>query len=184
MKTDREKWEKRYSQAPRMMPGPDEFLVQHTDLLTSGRALDLACGLGANSIFLAERGYEVDAMDISFTAISRVKKEATCRGLTIRCITADLDYYPLPEDTYDLVVVFYFFSEKLVAGLKQALKCRGLLFYATYNVRHTGVMPTFNPAYLIQPDGLPPHFADFETLVHETSAGDNGNVSRLICRKQ
>jgi tellurite methyltransferase len=183
MKTDREKWDRRYSRESRALPAPDEFLVQHRDLLTSGRALDLACGLGANSIFLAEHGYEVDAVDVSFEAISRLREGVRSRGLLVRCILADLDYFPLPRTTYDVAAVFYFFSEDLIEGIKDALKHRGLLFYATYNQRHTSVMPTFNPAYLIPPDKLAAYFTDFEILVHETSAGDKGNVSRLICRK-
>jgi tellurite methyltransferase len=183
MKTDREKWDKRYSRESRMSPGADEFLVRHADILTSGRALDPACGLGGNSIFLAEHGYEVDAIDISVKAISRLGEEVRSRGLPIRCITADLDYFPLPADTYDMVVVFYFFSETLITGVREALKQRGLLFFATFNTRHTSVMPTFNPAYLIPPDGLAAYFTDFDILTHETSAGDHGNVSRLICRK-
>ncbi len=184
MKADREKWDKRYSQESRQLPTPDEFLVAHREFLTSGRALDLACGLGANSIFLAEYGYEVDAVDISLEAISRLRAEVTRRRLRVRCIQADLDYFPLPRATYDVAAVFYFFSEDSIEGIKDALKHRGLLFYATYNERHTSVMPTFNPAYLIPPEALAAHFADFEILVHETSAGDKGNVSRLICRKQ
>jgi tellurite methyltransferase len=183
MKIDRQKWDKRYSQQSHGLPAPDQFLVRHAGLLVSGRALDPACGLGANSIFLAEHGYEVDAIDISLNAISRLRKKVRNQGLPIRCIVADLDYFPLPEDTYNLVAIFYFFSETLIAGVRDALKRRGLLFYATYNERHTSIMPTFNPAYLIPPDGLAAHFADFDILVHETSAGDNGNVSRLICRK-
>jgi 2-polyprenyl-3-methyl-5-hydroxy-6-metoxy-1,4-benzoquinol methylase len=34
-----------------------------------GRALDLACGLGGNAVFLARRGFEVDAVDISEVGI-------------------------------------------------------------------------------------------------------------------
>jgi tellurite methyltransferase len=185
MKADREKWDRRYArQETRKLPAPDEFLVQHQGFLTSGRALDPACGLGGNSIFLAEHGYEVDAIDISFTAISRLQKEALSRKLPIHCITADLDSLPLPMNAYDLIAVFYFFSETLVAGAKHALKPGGLLFYATYNERHISLVPTFNKAYLIAPDRLAICFTDFDILAHETSAGAIGNVSRLICRKQ
>lgn len=183
LKADREKWDKRYLQEPRDLPDPDDFLVQHTELLRSGRALDPACGLGANSIFVAEHGYEVDAIDISPTAISRLREEASKRRLAIRCIVADLDNFPLAKGIYDLAVVFYFFSKPLIGGIREALRHEGLLFYATYNFRHTSVKPTFNPAYLIPPDGLAAYFPDFDILAHETSAGDRGNVSRLICRK-
>ncbi len=109
MKTDREKWDHRYSQETVQTLTPDSFLYDYQGLLSSGRALDAACGLGANSIFLAAHGYEVDAIDISIVAVSRLRAEATHRNLPIRCLVADLDNYILPKQIYDLVVVFYFF---------------------------------------------------------------------------
>jgi len=183
VQTDREKWERRYSEDSGDLPEPDDFLVLHAHLLSCGRALDPACGLGGNSVFLAERGYEVTALDISYTALARLKDTARRRHLPIDCVVADLDYFPLPANAYDVAVVFYFFSERFIAALKQALRPRGLLFYATYNERHTSVRPTFNPAYLVAADGLAVHFPDFDSLVHETWAGDQGNISQLIARK-
>ena len=74
-----------------IFPRPILFLRQHSNLLKSGRALDLACGRGGNSVFLAEAGYTVDAIDISDTVLSRLKVYADQRRLNIRCIIADLD---------------------------------------------------------------------------------------------
>lgn len=184
MKKDREKWDLRYSKESVAFPAPDEFLVDHEDILRSGRALDIASGRGGNSIFLAERGYGIDAVDISFQALFPLQAEAVRRGLDIRCVVADLDCYPLPRDLYDLVIVFYFFSKSLMKSIRDALRDEGLIFYATFNERHTSVRPDFNPAYLIRPDGLSPYFSDFDILVTETAAGENEDVSRLICRKQ
>jgi tellurite methyltransferase len=183
LKTDREKWDLRYSKETRAFPAPDEFLDSHASILTSGRALDLACGRGGNAIFLAERGYSVDAVDISFEALHPLQIEAARRGLDIRCLVADLDYYSPTENSYDLVIVFYFFSKPLMRSIKDALKEGGLIFYATYNERHTSVRPEFNPAYLIPSDGLNRYFQDFDIIVHETAAGEKENVSRLIARK-
>src|SRR5208283_2133 len=69
LKSDREKWDVRHSKEAGAFPAPDEFLVNHEEILRSGRALDVAAGRGGNSIFLAERGYGIDAVDISFQAL-------------------------------------------------------------------------------------------------------------------
>ena len=183
MISDREKWNQRYAHESGDIPAPDPFLVQHSELLKSGRALDVACGRGGNAIFLAESGYAVDAMDISDIALSRLQAYAEKRGLNIRCVVADLDYLALPKQLYDLMVVFYFFSEPLLPSLKDALKQDGLLFYATYNKRHTSVQPGFNPDYLIEPEALTRYFRDFEVLVNEPETGAERNVSRLVGRK-
>jgi SAM-dependent methyltransferase len=183
LKNDREKWDLRYAGEARNLPAPDEFLVDHQDMLRAGRALDAACGRGANAIFLAERGYSVDAIDISIQALYFLQAEALRRGLDVRCVVADLDSYPLQRDIYDLIVVFYFFAKPLIRSIKGALKPGGLIFYATFNKRHTSVRPEFNPAYLVAPEGLASYFQEFDILIHETDAGENGNVSRLIGRK-
>ncbi len=183
LKTDREKWNQRYAQEPADLAAPDPFLVRHSDLLKSGRACDLACGRGGNAIFLAEAGYAVDAIDISDVALSSLQGYVEQRGLNIRCIVADLDHYTLPAARYDLVVVFYFFSEPLLPFIKEALKRDGLLFYATYNKRHTSVQPGFNPDYLVEPEALGRYFSNFEILLSEPDAGEERNISRLVARK-
>lgn len=183
MKEDRDRWDAKYSTDRDEYPSPDPFLVQHADLLVPGRAFYPACGLGADALFLAERGYEVEATDISFAALLRLQHEALRRGLHIRTFVADLDYYPIPRNRYDLILIFYFFSATLVSSIKAALKRGGMIIYATYNYRHVQVVPGFNPAYLPSPSGLAPYFSDFEILVTEPEAGEHGNLCRLIGRK-
>jgi tellurite methyltransferase len=183
LKTDQNKWDLRYSQEAERIPEPDEFLVSHSSLLNSGTALDLACGLGADSIFLSERGYTVHSVDISAQAIFRLKQEVRSRGLSIYPLVADLDYFPLPEGFYDLIMVFYFFARGRMQDISSALRPGGLIFYATFNQRHISVNPTFNPAYLIPPDGLVEYFPDFDIIVSQTAAGEKQNVSQLLARK-
>jgi tellurite methyltransferase len=183
VKSDREKWEDRYGSAEARPNDPDPFLVQRLHLLGSGRSLDLAAGRGANALFLAEHGFQVDAVDISHTALRVLQSAARQRRADVACVVADLDHFPLPQSVYDLVAVFYFFAKPLILPIKAALKPGGTLCHATYNLHHTGVKPGFNPAYLIEPNDLALHFAEFQTIVHEPESGESGNVSRLIARR-
>ena len=48
---------------------PSALIVAWADRLPKGRALDLACGSGRNALYLAERRFEVDAMDIAEPAL-------------------------------------------------------------------------------------------------------------------
>jgi len=183
MKSDRERWNRRYASEAFSAAEPDEFLVEHAGLLAPGRGLDLACGRGGNALFLAERGFRVDAVDGSFIAVAQLVAEATRRKLAVRGIVADLDDYPLPIGRYDAVVVFYFFDPRLMPSIEACLEAGGLLVYATYNHRHRSIKQEFNPAYLVPPQGLASYFDNLETLVCEEAAGDAGGVSRLIARK-
>ncbi len=183
LKKDREKWDQRYLEDKGAPFSPDPWLVEHANLLESGRCLDLACGRGANSLFVAERGYAVHAVDISLTALLELQKEANRWKLDVQCIVMDLDYCSLPVRFYDLVLVFYFFNPKLMKAISACLKPGGLTLYSTYNHGHTSVKPGFNPAYLVPPPGLAPYFTQFEILVNEPEAGKDGNITRIIGRK-
>jgi len=165
------------------VPTPDPLLVAHRDLLTSGRALDLACGYGAASLFVARLGYTVHAIDVSFPALSRLRQEAMTERLPVLCVLADLDNFPLPERFYDLVMVFSFFSPALTSSIVSCLKDDGLLFYSTFNYQHTSVKPGFNPAYLVPAGGLAPFFPELYIIVNEPDAGHERNLSRLVARK-
>ncbi|MGB9618073.1 MAG: class I SAM-dependent methyltransferase, partial [Desulfomonilaceae bacterium] len=152
-------------------------------LMHGGRALDVACGRGQNAIYLAQRGYWVDAVDISFQALIQLRAEARGRDLSVGCVAADLDYWPIPVSTYDLVAVFYFFAPKRMMDLAASLRPGALLFYATYNVRHKSEKPEFNEAYLAPGGGLSQFFTTLEIVFDEPAAGDSGNISRLIARR-
>ena len=105
-RADRERWDQRYA-APGddLNKGPSPLLVQYAPPYHPGiRALELACGLGHNALWLAERGYTVEAVDISLAGLRRARAEMIRRGLSgVHFIVADLDHFALPFYAYDLV---------------------------------------------------------------------------------
>jgi SAM-dependent methyltransferase len=86
---------------------PDENLVSHVDrgLITSGRALDLGCGPGRNSLFLASLGFEVDAVDLSPAAIGWARDRAGEVGAEVRFLCGDAFSFVGSEldGPYDLI---------------------------------------------------------------------------------
>jgi len=75
-------WETWYSGVDRAWSGrPNTALVTTASNLLVGRTLDLGCGEGADSIWLAERGWQVTGLDVSATAIGRA--QAAAAQLTI-----------------------------------------------------------------------------------------------------
>jgi tellurite methyltransferase len=183
VKSDRERWNFRYSGTLEEIPPPDQLLVESEPLLKSGRALDLACGLGSNALFLAKRGYWVDALDTSMRALRRLQKEIRERNLTIGPVLTDLDYYPVRSGFYDLVIIFYFFSKGLMRRIISSLKPGGLLIYATFNYRHLNLHPGFRHDYLVPEEGLAQFFPNLETVMSAENSGEQGNVSQFIGRK-
>lgn len=98
-------WEDRYAQREQIWSGSVNAHLEETAApLTAGRALDLGCGEGADTLWLAEHGWQVLGVDISDTALSRAAAEAAVRGLSdsVRFLQADLSE-AFPSGTFDLV---------------------------------------------------------------------------------
>ena len=125
----------------------------------------------------------VDAVDVSESAMRRLQGAARLLGLNLALVVADTDDFPLPSDTYDLIVVFYFFSEPLIHQIIRALKQGGMIVYGTFNYLHKNLKPDFNESYLAPTGGLAPFFPGMEVIVDEPESGEALNLSRLIARK-
>ena len=102
-------WDGFYADRDRPVPffaaKPDENLVSYLDrgLLARGRVLELGCGPGRNAIYLASRGFDVDAVDISPAALAWAEDRAREAGVQVRFHCADIFSAQLPPGRYDLV---------------------------------------------------------------------------------
>jgi SAM-dependent methyltransferase len=105
---DRDDWNRRYEGSELFWTAePNRFLVDEVGSLARGRALDLGCGEGRNAVWLAELGFEVDAVDFSDVALEKARRVAEARGVAVSWIEADLESWSPVERVYDLVIVFY-----------------------------------------------------------------------------
>lgn len=143
----RAKWDSRYRDDDRR-PSVAQLLAENSHLLPlQGRVLDLACGLGANALFLAEAGLEVSAWDLSSVAVERLRRESARRGLRIDAQVRDLQAEPPESESFDVIVVAHFLDRNLVEAISEALRPGGLLFYQTFTRESvTGCGPS-NPQY-------------------------------------
>jgi len=133
------KWNNAYEKATITDAKPASILQDHAYLLPEkGRALDLACGRAGNAIFLAKRGFDVDAIDFSPTVLKQVENFAVEQNLPINCIERNVETKGLNSDGrnkqhYDVIIVSYFLNRQLFPEIIQALKPNGLLFYQTWS---------------------------------------------------
>jgi SAM-dependent methyltransferase len=98
-------WEQHYGERDRIWSGRVNIqFASVVEGLPPGRALDLGCGEGGDSVWLAEHGWQVTAVDISTTALERARTEATSRGVADRITFEQHDLSDsFPKGSYDLV---------------------------------------------------------------------------------
>jgi len=88
------RWNTRYQEAgDEYLFGtePSRFLAHRADLLRNGRtALCVADGEGRNSVWLAQQGLEVTAVEISAVAVEKARRLAAGRGVAINFVQADM----------------------------------------------------------------------------------------------
>jgi SAM-dependent methyltransferase len=107
--TSRARWDEFFADRARPVPffvnRPDENLAEWLDagLIRPGRALELGCGAGRNATYLAGRGYQVDAVDISAEAIAWARQRAEAAGTEIGFQCCSIFDATIPAVAYDLV---------------------------------------------------------------------------------
>jgi SAM-dependent methyltransferase len=180
---DRARWDARYADYdPGERKPPHPLLIEYADLASPGAALDLACGLGHNALWLAARGFHpVVAADVSGVALRRCLNAAHQRGLADRllCVQADLERFRFPPAAFDLVCVFRFLDRGLLPSIAHALKPGGLLIYQTFNRRWLDDHPDAPPAYLLWPGELLEAFHTLDVIAH----AERGVHSHLVARQ-
>ena len=193
--TDRERWNRRYSEryAERSYDYiPTRWLPEIEDRLAApradARALDLACGPGRNAVWLAERGWTVDAWDLSDVALSILvyeREERAARGfsLPIDVREIDLDSAEIPAATYDLILNILFLDRRMWPEMAAALRPGGLLAFETFVNLPGGRTSEVSPEHLLQPGELRAAFEAFglQTIVYDED-GPRG-TARLLARR-
>ncbi|MCW2717513.1 methyltransferase domain-containing protein [Pseudonocardia sp.] len=122
---DARRWDARHADVDHVGPLPPDALRGRSELLPAGgRALDVACGRGAVSVWLAQRGFAVDAVDVSAVGL------AALDGVPgVRRVHHDLDR-GLPDacaGPYDVVVCQRFRDPSLYSAFVERLAVGGLL---------------------------------------------------------
>ncbi|MCX7098528.1 MAG: methyltransferase domain-containing protein [Methylococcales bacterium] len=165
------RWDLHYS-----LLGPDDYpavavLAEHRFLLPeNGTALDLACGLGANAVFLAQQHLAVTAWDISTVAINKLNAYSRHRGLNVSACQQNISPDSFAGLGFDVIVVSRFLDRGLSDAIIDALKPDGLLFYQTFTQEKATPSPPNNPDYLLTENELLTLFSPLRVVFYQENA--------------
>ena len=154
-----------------------------------GKALDVACGAGRNSLFLATAGYRVDAIDISAEGLKKARQSAIGQGLEINWIEHDLDRPFEFDRDYDVILVMWFVNLGLVTRLCDCLASGGLLLCEEHLITDEAVIGPRTDDYRVAPGALRKAVAGLELLLYEESVetgeedGEQVASARVVARK-
>jgi SAM-dependent methyltransferase len=193
--SDRERWDRRWAageqgagESPDWLGDLPEGLLPRT-----GRVLDVASGSGAVAVWLARRGLDVTAVDVSPVGLQRAARAAAEAGLVLRTRTVDLESDPLPhpdsradsgpEAGWDVVTCFHYLQRALFPALAAALAPGGRLVCEIATVRNLERNARPPARFLLDEDELPTLCAPLEVAWFRQGWYEDRAVARIVARK-
>ncbi len=135
-KNDKQKWDEKYIKKSQLLNQREASanIQKYIKECSGNKALDLACGAGKNTLYLAKQGFIVDAIDIAEIALDTLNKYAK-DNLTqdlINTTLMDLDDFTPISDTYNLIIMTNFLDRVIIEKAKKSLKKDGIFIVETY----------------------------------------------------
>jgi SAM-dependent methyltransferase len=180
---DKHKWNRKYQNNP-IPDTPIELITKYASLAIGKQALDIACGMGRHSKYLATLGFQVDALDVSSLAIESLQDIPNIHAKEV-----DFDTYTLPKSHYDLIVCTFFLKRELFPQIIDALKTGGILIYETFVYHPDNEQVPSERSYLLEEGELEDAFKDDLELIesqeywHETMKGFKMKKASIVGKK-
>jgi SAM-dependent methyltransferase len=188
------RWDERYSGTEFEIPAqPSQAVVAELAGLPPGRALDLAAGAGRHSVWLAELGWSVTAVDFSRAGVEQARKLSAARGVNdgqVDWVVADLSDYRPTRDAFELVLVAYLqvdapLRARVLAGAAAALAPGGTLLVIGHDLTNLteGVGGPTSPEVLYTPESIAAELTGLSVLragrVRRTVERDGGTATAI-----
>ncbi|MEA3418829.1 MAG: methyltransferase domain-containing protein [Campylobacterota bacterium] len=157
---DKERWDEKYQNDP-IPDQPIKLVTDFAKLAHGKQALDVACGMGRHSKYLASLGFDVDALDISSVAIETLQNIPNIHPKEV-----DFDTYTFPKNSYDLIICTFFLKRELFPQITEALKEGGILIYETFLYHPDNENAPSNRSFLLEEGELKATFIDMFELLY------------------
>lgn len=166
-------WDRRYREGLYdEVSQPNALLERFWHIIPAGRVLDVAMGNGRNTLFLAERGYNVWGIDRSSEALRRARQRVSIRGTHASLVLGDASNLPFKSGSMTGVIIFYFLLRDKIDEMVALLTRGGILMYETLLKRQNIIDRHRKPDYLLADGELISYFGDFDLLFYEETISE------------
>ena len=172
-------WDRRYQEGEHINNGPNRLITDFAARLAPGRALDVASGAGRHAIWLAERGWQVTAVDDSRAAMQILQRRSREKAVVITSFIADLERHEfvIERESYDLIVVCNYLQRDLFPSIRAGTRIGGIVVAVIAMVDIDPNIRPMNPAYLLHPGELRAEFEGWE-FIHTFEGKPTGDQRR------
>ena len=182
--SDRLKWDQRYSQFTGIGQDPASWLFDVSDAIPYiGRALDIAAGNGRLSLWLAKRGLDVLAVDISSVGLELARQTAEAKGHMIETLSLDLETQSLPEGPFDVITCFHYWQRDIFPMIRERLRPEGVFVAEVATVPNLERHPHPSLQYLAEPGELKQQCRPLQIAYYQECWIDDHAMARVVARK-
>ncbi|MCC6873643.1 MAG: class I SAM-dependent methyltransferase [Sandaracinaceae bacterium] len=182
---DRAKWDDRYSKpGPWQRPAPGWLSELEGELPASGQGLDVAAGAGRVAVWLARRGLEVQAVDISPVGLALAREAARDERLKVKTIVRDLEKEALPEGPFAVIACFHYKQADLYAPIKERLAPGGVVLIENATVHNLERHERPSQRWLVEPNELLRAAEGLEVFYYREGWLGDQHLARLGARKR
>lgn len=171
---------------------PSEYMMESVASLEQGTALDIGAGQGRNSVWLAQQGWDVTAIDISGEGLAAAVKNAAQVDTTIKTVKTTYQEFDYGQEKWDLIVMILSWAQvsdpDYIARLHASLREGGILVFE--HVLKTDKQSFPPVVQALAPNELLAFFKDFYIRKYEEGVwpGDWGGppaeLVRMVARKK
>ena len=130
---------------------PSAWVQRFASLIAPGaRVLDLACGHGRHSRWLADQGYQVEAVDRDAEILAGIQHPL----IHCRCTDLEAGEWPYHSEVFGAIVVTNYLWRPLLPQLLKAVDQGGVLIYETFMIGNERFGKPSNPAFLLRSSEL------------------------------
>lgn len=183
-------WDERYA-GEKYLFGKEPVLLlkNYLSILKPGKAVEIACGEGRNSVFLAQNGFQIEGVDCSKNAIEKAKKLAAEKNATAEFKTQNLDFFLMPLMKYDTIVMTYYRPQaRFFSEVRRGLVAGGTFALEAYTVDHLRAQNVPNPNIdfedCFKPNEVLSHLKDFHVLLYKEIPEGNSHTVQVIAKKR